>query len=107
MEKLLSSLLERAELPARKRYVEALLSAFRRSGLTMPRAAPAKGAGSLAHGDIELLKLVASAASIRQAAAELNSDPDVVRHRLAGILEKLDATSRAHAVTRARSRGLI
>lgn len=105
--KLLLSLLETVERPAGRRYLEALASACRRSGLTTARAAPAKGAGNFTLGDIELLRLIVSGASIRQAAAELSIAPDVVRNRVAGILEKLDATSRGHAVARARSRGVL
>lgn len=81
------------------------------AGMAMRSDTAASGGGcrteSLTRRDLEILGLVARALSNRQIAQELYLSESTVKRHLTSIYNKLDASSRVEALSRAMSAGLI
>ncbi len=63
--------------------------------------------GSLTNREIDVLRLIASGNANKQIAAHLAITEETVRTHVTGILTKLGASGRTHAVTIALKRGII
>ena len=72
-----------------------------------PRASTRRNSAGLTAREVQVLALVANGWQNARIAARLSRSPRTVEHHLAGILSKLDASSRNEAVTRARARGIL
>jgi DNA-binding CsgD family transcriptional regulator len=72
-----------------------------------PRASTRGNSAGLTAREVQVLALVANGWQNARIAARLSRSPRTVEHHLAGILSKLDASSRNEAVVRARARGLL
>ncbi len=72
-----------------------------------PRASTRGNSAGLTTREVQVLALVANGWQNARIAARLSRSPRTVEHHLAGILSKLDASSRSEAVARARARGII
>jgi DNA-binding NarL/FixJ family response regulator len=72
-----------------------------------PRASTRGNIAGLTAREVQVLALVANGWQNARIAARLSRSPRTVEHHLAGILSKLDASSRNEAVARARARGII
>jgi DNA-binding CsgD family transcriptional regulator len=72
-----------------------------------PRASTRGNSAGLTVREVQVLGLVADGWQNARIAARLSRSPRTVEHHLAGILSKLDASSRNEAVARARARGII
>ena len=72
-----------------------------------PRASTRGNIAGLTAREVQVLALVANGWQNARISARLSRSPRTVEHHLAGILSKLDASSRNEAVARARARGII
>jgi DNA-binding CsgD family transcriptional regulator len=72
-----------------------------------PRATTRSNSAGLTAREVQVLALVANGWQNTRIAARLSRSPRTVEHHLAGILSKLDASSRSEAVARARDRGIL
>ncbi len=72
-----------------------------------PRASTRGNSAGLTAREVQVLGLVANGWQNARIAARLSRSPRTVEHHLAGILSKLDASSRNEAVASARARGII
>jgi LuxR family maltose regulon positive regulatory protein len=90
--------------------VGALLTAFRDEGV-LAEAPPAMEtpvlAQPLSERELEVLRLVAAGLSNTEIASQLFLSVGTVKRHVSNISGKLDATSRTHALARARSLGLL
>lgn len=93
--------------PMADRLREQMRSAGVRAVPRGPRASTRGNSAGLTAREVQVLALVANGWQNARIAARLSRSPRTVEHHLAGILSKLDASSRNEAVARARDRGIL
>jgi len=93
--------------PMADRLLQQMRAAGVRAVPRGPRASTRGNSAGLTTREVQVLALVANGWQNARIAARLSRSPRTVEHHLAGILSKLDASSRSEAVARARARGII
>jgi LuxR family maltose regulon positive regulatory protein len=91
-----------------RHQVARIQQAMKVSTRAQQRAIPVAGlVDELTRRELEVLQLIAAGRHNREIAQDLFVTIDTVKKHASHILAKLDATSRTHAVVRARELGLI